>query len=486
MKEKINRYYAIVMFFTFLIICLCSPLMGDDWGNFINGSGGLLSSIGYAFSSYMSYEGRIVSRILINILTYNKFLWTIINPIIISLIYFLSLKIIPRKDKYITPTLIFLAFLFVDVEGFRQVYVWLAGNITYLMPMIMIFYLLYLNRNFDYVPTRNQKIILPILSFISSMFVENVSVVIVVCYFFYIIFYRIKYKKINKLLVVSCVFSIIGTLIMVLSPGNANRLNTYPEFDSLNILQKLIYNIPNFISFTFIRNSFLVLLITIGVLFVSKSMLKNKIFRYLTYLYITIVPCITLIYNYLKTFGISIKCLEIFLNGNNIYIMIFWVIYMLLSFYIILKYIIKTKNYLSLLLIIMGFISNGVMMIVPVWGGRTAYLTAICLSLAMVGIVNNMKFIKNDNKVILFSSSFVLAIMIIFLFAGYRKVYIENIKREDYINSQLAAGNDIIEINVLSERFLWNPNPWDPDGYLARTFKLYYNIPQNKKIEMKR
>ena len=86
MKEKINRYYAIVMFFTFLIICLCSPLMGDDWGNFINGSGGLLSSIGYAFSSYMSYEGRIVSRILINILTYNKFLWTIINPIIISLI----------------------------------------------------------------------------------------------------------------------------------------------------------------------------------------------------------------------------------------------------------------------------------------------------------------------------------------------------------------------------------------------------------------
>ena len=273
---------------------------------------------------------------------------------------------------------------------------------------------------------------------------------------------------------------------MVLSPGNANRLSTYPEFDSLNILQKLIYNIPNFISFTFIRNSFLVLLITIGVLFVSKSMLKNKIFRYLTYLYITIVPCITLIYNYLKTFGISIKCLEIFLNGNNIYIMIFWVIYMLLSFYIILKHIIKTKNYLSLLLIIMGLISNGVMMIVPVWGGRTAYLTAICLSLAMVGIVNNMKFIKNDNKVILFSSSFVLAIMIIFLFAGYRKVYIENIKREDYINSQLAAGNDIIEINVLSERFLWNPNPWDPDGYLARTFKLYYNIPQNKKIEMKR
>ncbi len=485
-KEKIDKRYTVAMFFLFLFICMCSPLMGDDWGNFLNGSNGIAYSIQYAFSSYYSYEGRIMSRIFINILTYNKFLWNILNPLIISLIYYFCLKIITRDDNYITPTLMFLAFLFVDVEGFRQVYVWLAGNITYLFPMILIFYLLYLNRNLTFIVSKIEKISLPLVTFVFSLFVENASIVIVFCYLFFVGFYYVKNRKIEKSLLASFILALIGTLIMLLSPGNSNRLDTYPEFTSLSVIGKLIYNIPNFINYTFIRNSFLVLLFSVVILYTGKERIKCQPIKYFIWLYATIVPGITAFYNYLITLGIKIYILEIFLNYQNIAIIFFWVIYTFIALLLVGNYIVEKKDLMAGLLIVVGFLSNSAMMISPVWGGRTGYLTAICVSTGLIKIIQNFDIIRYDNKIVCFLSNTVLALMIILLLVGYRSVYINNLNREEYIRSQLASGNEIIEIKILSERFLWNPNPWNDegDGYLARTIKRYYNIPSDRKIVM--
>ena len=191
MKKKTDIYFTVLVFFLFLIISFCSPLMGDDWGNYINGSGGLLYTIKYALYSYTSYEGRIVSRIFLTILTYHKIWWNILNPLVISMIYYLILKITQHKDKYITPTLVFLAFLIVDEEAFRQVYVWVAGNITYVPPMITLFLIIYLNKNLKYKPSKTMMIILPILTLITSIFVENLTICLIVELFIFLLYYFI-------------------------------------------------------------------------------------------------------------------------------------------------------------------------------------------------------------------------------------------------------------------------------------------------------
>ena len=484
-KNYIDIYFAIVVFITFLIICECSPLTGDDWGNYINGSGGIIYSIRYAFFSYKSYEGRIISRVLINILTYHKYVWNVLNPLIIASIYYLILKISYHKDKYITPILVFLAFLLVDEQAFRQIYVWLAGNITYLFPMLTIFCFVYLNRKLHFEDSKKIRILLPIITFITSIFVETASICIIVSYLFYLIYYYIERKKFNKTLIISLICSIMGLLIMLLSPGTSNRLDTYPEFSELSIIGKFLYNIPNFINFTFIRNSLLILLISFSIILLTYKYLKKRLFRYLIYIYMSAFPLLSAAINYLKTFGFGLSKLDIILDVNKWYIVVFWLGYMVIMTIIIFIYLLKSKDIITLSLIIIGIMGNASMMISPVWGGRTAYITTICLSVAMINIINKFDFVKNNNRYVELFLGFGLSVFVIFFLWGYINVYRSNKLREKIIFEQLQSNSEQIDVIVLSERFLWNPNPWDENGYLARTLKLYYKIDSDKHIKLK-
>ena len=68
MKKLINRnrlLYITIFCFFFLILTL-SPISGDDWGNYLVGKIGLRHCFGQALGMYFTWEGRLLSRILIN------------------------------------------------------------------------------------------------------------------------------------------------------------------------------------------------------------------------------------------------------------------------------------------------------------------------------------------------------------------------------------------------------------------------------------
>ena len=95
-----KKLFYIIVFLFFLIILSLSPISGDDWGNYGVGKLGLYHSIGNAIGMYSSWEGRFISRVLINVLTYYKFLWNIINSFLITLTVYFSIKIVnPRNRK---------------------------------------------------------------------------------------------------------------------------------------------------------------------------------------------------------------------------------------------------------------------------------------------------------------------------------------------------------------------------------------------------
>ena len=458
--------------------------MGDDWGNYINGSGGVISSIKYAINSYNSYEGRFFSRIFINILTFHKELWNFINPLIISLMYFLILRVTKHRDKFITPILLSLAFLLIDVEAFRQSYVWLAGNITYLFPSLLVFIILFINRNATCKHKKITYVALPIISFISSMFVEVVSVGIVVGYLVYIIYYYIKNKKIDLCLLISFIVTVIGLVLMAFSPGTMKRLDEYPDFSKLSLFEKIKYNIPNFIAFTFIRNSFLTFLSVLFVYNLGFKYIKNKFILVVVYIYSTVVPLLTALVYYVGTLGINISKFDFLLDTKNNFIIIFWLIYSLILLYLVIRYIKEYGNISVLYLICVGLFSNFSMFVSPIWGGRTAFLTTICLSSAIIIVLSNTRFVVNNNKFIEMLGIVALSLFSLFLIFGYRSVYENENFRQRVIEQDVRENKDVIRVLVLSERFLWNPNPWGGEGYLADTLKMYYKIDANKKIEM--
>ena len=153
MKSKIknNNIKTYIGIFVFLLIILfLSPISGDDWGNHIEGSKGLYHMISQAIGMYFSWEGRLVSRIFINILTYNKWLWNITNSlVIVGIIYYIE-KIVKFKNKKLMILLTFLVILFMNIFTFSQVITWIAGNITYLfvIPLILMYmYIIYYNKD---------------------------------------------------------------------------------------------------------------------------------------------------------------------------------------------------------------------------------------------------------------------------------------------------------------------------------------------------
>ena len=138
MKKKI---FFISIFIFFLIIFFLSPICGDDWGNYIIGSRGIYRSITEAIGMYFDWEGRIISRVLINILTYHKTLWNIVNSLVITGTIYLIIRIINPKKKIIY-LLTLLIFLLMNIYTFSQTIPWLAGNITYLfvIPLLLLYF----------------------------------------------------------------------------------------------------------------------------------------------------------------------------------------------------------------------------------------------------------------------------------------------------------------------------------------------------------
>ena len=180
-QKEIIKYSGIVFLF-FLIVGFLIPYTGDDWNNLLH-NGSLTGIIKTAISAYNTFEGRFFSRIFDLFLIYYKPFWVIINALGMTFLYFFIAKIVKIK-KSILYVFIASSLLLIDEESFSQIYVWLTGNITYFIPMLFILLIIYLNKNI-FKKNSNIKypkylyVLLPILSFISSMFVENVSVGII-------------------------------------------------------------------------------------------------------------------------------------------------------------------------------------------------------------------------------------------------------------------------------------------------------------------
>ena len=68
--DKFKKFIPYIgLFFFFLLILSLCPISGDDWGNYLVGIKGISNSIENAITLYSTWEGRFISRLLINLLT---------------------------------------------------------------------------------------------------------------------------------------------------------------------------------------------------------------------------------------------------------------------------------------------------------------------------------------------------------------------------------------------------------------------------------
>lgn len=469
MKKENIKYYFLIIFFC--LILFLSPISGDDWSNYLEGSLGIKHMFTQAIGMYFDWESRIVSRILINFLTFYKPIWNILNSILIVGIIYFIMKIIKPKNKKMIFLMSLLVILGMNIFTFSQVVVWIAGNITYLfvIPILLFyFYTIYNHKS-----SRNQTIFFSILNILVPLFVDHIGVILVLGNLLIIIYQYYKTKTINKALISYLICSIIGMLFVILSPGSMKRNAVENiEFNKLNLFEKINYNLPNFIYYTYITNTYLIILMSIGISSLLKSV-KNKPIKILGNIYLIPAVIISIIYLFENIKGITI------IKPNNILIIIYFIIYSVISFILLIINIKKEPYQKITFLYLLGIASNLVMLISPTWGFRTGFATYIFLSIAYLYIIDlNIKENKLINNFLLIISIGAICFYSI-LYVNVRRQNIDNVKNIELQKKEKAK---VIEIVKYPHFANCNINP--ENEYHIEKFKQYYKIDSDVEIKL--
>ena len=472
-SKKINIIYgAIFLFFVFLFFL--SPISGDDWGNYLVGKTGIYHSFGNALGMYFSWEGRIISRVFINLLTYHKVIWNFLNSfIIVGIIYYIGKIIRPKNKIYVLLSSLFL-FLFMNLYTFSQVIVWLAGNITYLFVILLLlfyFYWMFEKKDFSW----KQIILLSFLNFISTMFVEHMAILLILSNLFFLSLSFYQNKKIDRRILLFLICSIVGTLLMFLSPGTRLRNGMENiEFNQLSFFGKIFYNLPNFIFFTYISNySLFLLMIPTGIL-LSKNIIRNKVLRILHYLFL-LFPILTSISSIFSFLSISI--LGEFSNPNSIFNTVYYILYSIDFVILFFFYTKEKKNIKAIFFLLLGFFSNGIMMLSPTWGYRTGFATYLFMGVSFIMVLDSYLSNKKFYNYFFFSLNSFMMIFFLVLYFSVHCQYLDNYKR-----IQEGIKNHSKQIEIVEYPSFVNCNINPTNEYHLMKFKEYYGIQEDVQI----
>lgn len=484
--KKKEIFIAIIIFIFFFIILSLTPINGDDWGNYIIGMRGPRGWIGNAIGMYFDWEGRFISRILINMLTINKWLWNIINAGFLATLFLLVVKMIGHKKTTFVYIAFILSVLLIGKETFTQTYLWIAGNITYFFPLVLSVLYFYLIKCYldGIINSKYIYGIWIVLNVIIPMFVETMGVVIIITNVIMLLYTSIKAKKINRLFLSSLLISVISFLSMILSPGTKARIMyESSNFIDMSLLDKIVMNIPNFIMYTIARNDIILALIPIAFVYLVWKNIKNKSIRFLSIIF-NVIPYLAILLNLVNLPTLSntniamvIKNLN-FLYDMNIVMMVYWFIYLLLFFVLISIHF--KNNYKVIFILAIGLISNGVMLISPIWGARTALFTTYMLLFTIMFVFNEFEGKIKGERLIKIMGTVSIVIISCMYIVLYMNVHHQNEIRGEDIRSQLKSQNKVIVFEQIPDYALWGINPYGE--YHIKTFKAYYKIPQDTEL----
>lgn len=190
MKKFIkNNWWYIIIFLMFSILSFFFVYSCDDWFWASQEAVELLKN------GFKHYNGRFVSNIIIMVLSKSLFLKCIFYGLTMAIFLHLVKNLINRENKILSYLMVIL-FFFIDLYVLRQGYIWASGAVNYFLSTILLFYIMKLNCEDSF---KDLNIYLSIIfGFLSSLILENVSILLFLINIGLIIYSKIiKEKKYN-------------------------------------------------------------------------------------------------------------------------------------------------------------------------------------------------------------------------------------------------------------------------------------------------
>jgi len=310
------------------------------------------------------------------------------------------------------------------------------------------------------------------------MFVENLGCSFVLGNLILIIYYYIKEKKINIFYLINFLISFFFIILMLKSPGSADRnLAENLIFNNLNLVEKIIYNLGNFNLYVFFKNSIMIIITIIPIIYFLIK--KNKKIFVIIFSIIPFLSFIGNIYYLLPMKFAFLQNLSLIDVNNKLYF-IYILIYLVLFIFAI-NYIIKDKHEKEFIyfFLLLGLSSVFSMLILPTWGDRITLFNTI--TLIVIGCMLIDKIIPK--KIILTKIlNIIYSLVIIYFIICFVAINQINNYREKYVGKQLNDDLEVIEVIRNPFMHIWNNNPGGE--YFVRTYKSYMSIPKEKEIEI--
>lgn len=376
-KKAIKLEY-IFIFFVFIVIAMLIPLTsGDDldWG-----SKGGLARLANGFDNY---NGRYVGNLVILAITRSTILrvlfYSVINTI---LVYGISkLSLFPSK---ITPIVTTLLLLIIPYSVYAQTFGWFSGFANYNVAIsltLLIWFMVMAEKSSYYL------ILIPILTLLAQLCMENVTIFNVMISIGYFIF-RLKKRPIKEFLY--CLSSILGALIMFSNSVYQSIANNQDGYRTFNV--KMIANVlfTEFSQQYFVDNWLILLILAILSLIIYK---EKGLFSKSIRLVIILFPISCLLFSNIKIRLVNIPAFV------SIIFFIVGIVFLLSIVHIItkMKMTFEDKGYLIFIGVCTGLIISPMLIITP-FGPRvmlTSYVFFVILTNSLLGVIRERLLMKN-------------------------------------------------------------------------------------------
>ncbi|MFV0380346.1 MAG: DUF6056 family protein [Anaerorhabdus sp.] len=490
-KERFIVTLLFILFFMlFAFITCASPLAGDDWGYAINGMKN--NPLTLVIDFYNQWSGRILSELWGFLIAPNKWLWNILNPLMFTSIAALMYLIINPKRKKISTTLL-IFFLMLSVKDFvrMETYTWIMGS-TYIVPLLLFLLYLYLIKLviLDYNNNVWVFSICILLNLVIPLWMENIATTLVFANILILIYFYIHDRSNIKKSILFIVLSVIGLLIIRLSPGAAIRLaGEHSAWLKLSIFDQISRNWNNFLTYTFLDNKYLMLtfsLIMLGVLYNYQFNYKGKkwIFNLLIIVYSfgIIQSTSSFLYSYLNLNFLTVL-FDLNSPNSSLILSIFYTIYVLCTIYTFTKFLQDFMQFSSNFLLFIAGSSTIVMLFSPIFGSRSSIYFIYLIILLIGSLYNSLNI---DIKLETVITITLITLCLIWTRSYINKYQLVRIKhRERLERIQWIKDNPQTKeawIERMPIMTIHSADIEDNDTYHQQVFKEYYGLNPNIKL----
>lgn len=428
-----HKFYILSMLiFTICFSAIVSQvvLYADDFALDQKASMHSISVILNEFKTiYLTWGGGPTPGFAIIVLMFGLVFWKILNIFMVTAsVYMATDIIIPKskrtdKNQAIISSIMWCLILVMSISVARETIFWFDGSMAYVLTTFLTFAYFYFCYKIIIDKKKTFKkdyVLLSVLGFFSGWNGPQagaISICLIVCLILWQRFY--KKEKINKVVLTSLIFTIIGFGILYFAPGNSGRMATFEEYNNLDLFGKVLYRIPNIIPLMFDHITYpmfniptYLVLASLLMVFLSfanlkQKNIKRKKFISLISLFIILYNVCYLIYvntgeglalhnvlNLIYNFSV-IEQTGTFLSFMVVFKFVLAILYLLSLIYISFENSLISKRPTILLVTLSAVASQLIMVMSPYSPFRTTYITIFFLILLIAVLGYNLRENKN-------------------------------------------------------------------------------------------